>query len=47
MLHEPLRACSNVMQKFVGDMMAMIDVRRVDYVVLNTGILRYPNVSTR
>lgn len=27
--------------------MSMIDVRRVDYVVLSTGILRYPNVSTR
>jgi NAD(P)-dependent dehydrogenase (short-subunit alcohol dehydrogenase family) len=26
--------------------MAMRDVRRIDYVVLNAGILRYPNVST-
>jgi hypothetical protein len=29
----------------VGDILAMGDVRRIDYVILNAGILRYPNVS--
>jgi hypothetical protein len=29
----------------VGDILAMGDVRRIDYAILIAGILRYPNVS--
>jgi hypothetical protein len=31
-------------QKFVGQL-AMIPNLKIDYVVLNAGVLRYPNVS--
>lgn len=31
--------------RFISDVVAMRDLQRIDYVVLNAGILRYPNVS--
>lgn len=32
-------------QKFVNDVVKLQGLHRIDYVVLNAGILRYPNVS--
>lgn len=36
---------SDFQQRFISDVVAMRDLQRIDYVVLNAGILRYPNVS--
>lgn len=32
--------------RFISDVVAMRDLQRIDYVVLNAGILRYPNRAT-
>ena len=32
-------------QRFTNDVAALLKMQRIDYVVLNAGILKYPNVS--
>ena len=32
-------------QQFVTDLISMRDIHEIDYVILNAGILKYPNVS--
>ena len=37
--------CLMVPQRFASDVAALLKMQRIDYVVLNAGILKYPNVS--
>lgn len=40
-----MRRKPDFIQRFIGDITAMEGLHKIDYVVLNAGILRYPNVS--
>lgn len=40
-----LGAMSDFEKRFIDDLVAVRGLQRIDYVVLNAGILRYPNVS--
>ena len=46
--HHMYRHCTpDCGQKFVNDVVTRSGINRIDYVVLNAGILKYPNVSVR
>ena len=36
---------SDILQKFANDVAVLMKAQKIDYVVLNAGILKYPNVS--
>lgn len=40
-------AASDFEKRFIDDLAAVRDLQRIDYVVLNAGILKYPNVSVK
>ena len=40
-----LNRTSDVLQKFANDVAVLMKTQKIDYVVLNAGILKYPNVS--